>query len=98
MSKVFSVDVKVWATAYIKADTPDQAIEKLRKLRHECLEMAVDEDDIDLGRVPVSDKAFDDPNLPELSLSPAMTVSARGIDDTHWHHQLEVVHDEDEAE
>ena len=78
---VYSVDIPVWATTDIKAENEEQALEKLKKLGAACLELqttdwAEPDDEVE---VHVSAVRFDDPALPELSLSPAMTISADGI-------------------
>lgn len=65
---VYSIDVKLCATAYIRADTEDEA----RKIFDREFgpgrfgELPTDDD-------PVSGKQFDDPLLPEASLSSAVT-------------------------
>jgi hypothetical protein len=91
MGKVFSVDVKVWATAYVHADSGEQAVKKLQKLRQACVRL----DDAD--EVEINDSPFDDPELPELSLSPLATVDGESIDLIEPD-ELECVHDDEEKE
>lgn len=78
---VWNLDLKVCATAYVVADTAEEAMEKLR--RHftmddgtplETLDLEVDEGCA--GDFEISGAQFDDPDLPEICLSPAMTIYA----------------------
>lgn len=69
MSRVYSIDVKLYATAYIKADSPEEAIAKARDLTWDSPDIS-DSD----GTVPISGLPFHDPDLPDVSLSPAMTI------------------------
>lgn len=68
--KLYSVDVRVVATAYIKADSKEDAIQKARSLHGDCLEVEPGDE----CEIEISGLAFDDPDLPEISLSPTMTV------------------------
>jgi len=91
MSKVFSIDVEISATAYIRAATPEEALKKARALAG-VIEVKAAEG---LQQVEISGVPFDDPTLPEVSLSPAMTV--RGIDPEADLDDLDVTHDGDEV-
>lgn len=72
MSKIYSIDVTIAATVYIRADTRAAAIEQARALEEgKCIEVGESED----GDIPVSGLRYDDPDLPDLSLSPGMTVT-----------------------
>lgn len=66
--KVFSVEVALCATMYVRAATAEEAAEKARAF--------VEDGGFDLDGQPdvISGKQLDDPNLPEVSLSPAMTL------------------------
>lgn len=64
---IFSADVKVAATVYIKASTADEA-------RRKFLETFADMTALYSDGNLFSDRRFDDPKLPEVSLSPSMTV------------------------
>lgn len=66
MADVYAVDVVVYATAYIKAPTPEDALSIARTLKGRALEVV--ENDLVCGL------DFDDHRLPALSLSPAMTI------------------------
>lgn len=65
---VFHIDIRVAATAYIVADTPEEARKKAESLNGFGLIVA--------GESILSAEPFDSPDLPELSLSPAMTIVA----------------------
>jgi hypothetical protein len=68
--KVYKCEVPVHATAYVKARDRRSAMRKLRsKLEGQILEVEVTE-----GYVEVSGAPYDSPDLPELSLTPAMTI------------------------
>ncbi len=75
-TKLYSICVRVYATAYIKASSHAEARSKARKLFNTVLELPPGKH----GEVEISGKAFTDPDLPDISLSPAMTVY--GIDDS----------------
>lgn len=62
---VYRVDYMVCASAYIRADS-EQAAEVIAR-KHNNTGIEVYGEDI-------SDLRFDDPSLPEFSLSPVMTV------------------------
>lgn len=82
--KVYSIDVHVAATAYVKARTAQEAWEKVRALQ-DCSPTILDHD----GDVEVSGRMFSDPDLPEVSLSPAMTIKepyGKGADDMEEQH------------
>jgi hypothetical protein len=68
---VYSIGVIIHATMYIKAENPEEAYAKARDMRDTVLELAED----DTTSPPISGKKYDDPDLPEISLSPAMTVA-----------------------
>jgi hypothetical protein len=69
VSKIYRIDMMVAATAYIRANSEDEALQLARAMRDDTLEVA------DAGsEVPISGARFDDPDLPDVSLSPAMTV------------------------
>jgi ribosomal protein L21E len=87
--KLYSVNIKICATAYIHADTPEQAMQIARDMQNDCLEVREDWD----GEVPITGAQYDDPDLPEVSLSPAMTI--HGVFDDE--EEAEEVHDFGEA-
>lgn len=57
---LYRIDIPLWATAYVKADSPEEAIAKLKTINGE---EAGDHVDV---------RPFAD--LPDISLSPAMTI------------------------
>lgn len=69
MSNLYSVEVMICATAYIKAGSGDEALKIAAGLKDDSLEL-LEQD----GEVPISGKRFGDRDLPSVSLSPAMTI------------------------
>jgi len=67
---LYSIEVPICATAYIEADNPEEARKKAERLKGACLVLQ----DAGGSTVPISGLRFDDPDLPKISLSPAMTV------------------------
>lgn len=67
---VYSIDIRVAATAYIKASSRAEAIAKARGLHGDCLNV----EDPAQSDVEISARRYDDPDLPEVSLSPVMTL------------------------
>lgn len=63
---VYSVDMRLAATIYVKAESEKEARDKALTFAAESFEFLPD-------AVTVSDAAMDDPNFPEISLSPVMT-------------------------
>lgn len=59
------MDITVCATVYVKAESAKQAMRDIRALKGTGLELA--------GTM-ISGEAFASPTLPQISLSPAMTV------------------------
>ena len=77
--KLYAIGVTLYATAYVKADTPDEALAKVKSdLRDRAL---------DLNGTHVCGDTFDALE-PDVSLSPAMTVGDP-------EHDPEEVHDYD---
>jgi hypothetical protein len=71
MGHVYSVEVLICATAYIRADSEAEAVEIAQ-------ERFTDDDASTsrrsmFGEIEVSESQFDDEDLPDVSLSPAMT-------------------------
>lgn len=66
---VYSVELLICATAYVKANSKEEAMRKVRKLAGQSPRI---EDSG--GDVPISGFQYADPRLPEVSLSPAMTI------------------------
>lgn len=60
---LYSIPMTVYATAYIRAETPEAAMEIAEGLT-----------DLSIEEVEVSGLQFDDPDLPDISFSPAMTI------------------------
>lgn len=75
--KVYSIDVPLWATAYIKADSPEEALKIAQAQARGYVEVSGAEPDSD---VAISGLRTDDPELPDVSLSPAMTIHRVGDD------------------
>jgi hypothetical protein len=70
MTNLYSIDIKIYGTAYIKADSEEKALEIAKSLHMDGIELREDRD----AEIPITGQRFDDPDLPELSLSPAMTL------------------------
>lgn len=66
--KVFSVPITIYATAYVKADSAAAAHSKAREMTNGAVEIMGDSRDLFCGL------AFDNPCLPDMSLSPAITI------------------------
>ena len=72
MSKLYSVDVRVFATAYIRAESVEEAKAKaLEGLDGQQIYLATGDEQA----VPVSGERYDSPDLPEVSLSPVATLA-----------------------
>ena len=73
---IYSITVTVYATAYIRAASPEEAKAKGLALENHVLEVE------DAGsEVAISGLKLNDPGLPDISLSPAMTVIGPDKDD-----------------
>lgn len=95
MDNVYRIDVKICATAYIRANSEEEALAKVKQREMSTLlapEGPFDTDD----EIEISEREYGDPNLPEFSLSPAMTFHGAWEDDPRRY--IECVHDEDEGE
>lgn len=66
---IYSIEMKVRATAYIKASSEAEALRKARELEGKMPIILNSE-----GEVEISGLSYNDPALPEVSLSPAMTI------------------------
>lgn len=62
---LYAIDIKIAATAYVKANSKDEAYSLVCELNSTFLELKGD---------IISDLSFDSEDLPNLSLSPAMTI------------------------
>lgn len=67
--RVYSVDVRIVGTVYVKANSRNQAIGKVRGFKLSGIEVSDGQ-----GDIPISGAMFDSPELPDISLSPAMTI------------------------
>lgn len=68
--KLYAIDVRLAATAYIKANSPEQARQIAEQMELNTIEVAND----GLCDVPIYAGNFDADELPDKSLSPAMTI------------------------
>ena len=64
---VYQIDLKVAATAYVRANSKEEAIQALK-------EEIRDRRGCDMADLQISDARLDSEHLPDISLSPAMTV------------------------
>jgi hypothetical protein len=69
---VYSVDIKICATAYIKAESEEKAIEIANRefAKNSGMELP---DNLGWLEMPITGLSYDSPDLPDVSLSPAMT-------------------------
>lgn len=74
---LYRTDIWIAATAYVQADSAEEAAEMVNTL--DMCGFDLDEQMLDLDGVEISGKRFDDPDLPELSLSPAVSVYTRNM-------------------
>lgn len=86
MTKLYQIEVTLAATLYVKADSEQAALE----IANATAPNAHIEVEDAGSEVPISGAMFDDPELPEISLSPAMTLSK-----VHQHVELTEGADED---
>ncbi len=73
---IYSIAVTVYATAYVRAGSPEEAKAKAVALENLALEV----EDV-ASEVPISGLKLSDLRLPDVSLSPAMTVIGPDKDD-----------------
>lgn len=66
---VYRVEVQIAATAYLKAKNKKEATKWAEALKGTTIEVKTTAGDIE-----TSELQFDDPELPDTSLSPAMTI------------------------
>jgi len=78
--RLYRIDLRVCATAYVKARSKKEALKKVADQKMD--ELVVGEDD------RISGRKFDDPSLPDISVSPAMTIHGR------WGNAVELVEDD----
>lgn len=73
---IYSIDIRITATAYIRASSEAHARTLANGLTGDCLEVA----GVGQSEVAISGLPFDHPELPDVSLSPAMTIwGAQGV-------------------
>lgn len=69
---VYRRDVKLAGTLYVKAKSASDADAKMRDIGRKL--QNVDVQCAEEGQIPVSGERYSSPKLPEISLSPAMTL------------------------
>ncbi len=74
---LFRVDIVLYASLYVRADGQAQAAQQAKSLANRVLVVA----DAGGSEVPISACRFNDPDLPDLSLAPAMTIIGPGDND-----------------
>lgn len=67
---LYNIDIKIYGTAYIKANSEEEALTIVKSFNMDGIKLREDLD----AEIPISGQGFDDPDLPEFSLSPAMTI------------------------
>lgn len=76
MTKLYRINIDICATAYIQASSPEAAATIAKGLTGGALELPQGM----CGDVEISGKQFNNPDMPLVSLSPAMTIQGpRGI-------------------
>lgn len=65
---LYCAEITIAATVYVQAKNKTEAKKMIRELHHDISEDGFSE--------LISGARFDDPDLPEISLSPAMTLYA----------------------
>ncbi|TPJ51772.1 MULTISPECIES: hypothetical protein [unclassified Mesorhizobium] len=75
---LYSIELKIAATAYIKAVDEEQALAAAMDMVGNGIELS---EDLCAG-IPITGRRFDDEDLPEVSLSPAMTIDSLWSPDT----------------
>ena len=66
---LYSIDVRIVGTAYVRADDPAAALAAAKTLDCTCLALP----DGLLGEIEISGRRYNDPRLPDVSLSPVAT-------------------------
>jgi hypothetical protein len=74
---VYSADILIHATVYVKAKDAAEATMIIAGLEGTCLTLSEQDDE----ELPISGLDYDNPDLPDVSLSPAMTVGAAELVD-----------------
>jgi hypothetical protein len=78
---VYRIEVALEATAYVCADTEEEAKAMMVELDCETLELPLVGGDLQASeQLWISGLKYDDPLLPAVSLSPAMTLRILGAD------------------
>lgn len=70
---LYSIDVMICGTFYVKASTPEEALEKARKMSGGGI-IVPDDTCNEASEPDFCGREFDDPLLPNISISPAMTI------------------------
>lgn len=66
---LYSADVPIFATVYVKARNAAEAQRKIAALREMGIEVPEDAE----AELPITGNNYSDPDLPDISLSPCMT-------------------------
>jgi len=69
--KLYRAEITIEATAYIKASSVEEARTLWRAMDGGTAELP----DGEFDDITISDCSFDDPDLPDVSISPAVTLS-----------------------
>lgn len=76
--KVFRTDIWIAATVYVKADDEEAAAKIVNRLDFDGIELQ--EQELYGEDFAISGARFDSDELPDVSLSPAMTIYTRKVD------------------
>jgi hypothetical protein len=77
----YSIDVKLYGTAYIKADSAEEALKLAQELTHHEFEVLMDEGDLVYAAGDPSLLHLDE-DAPTVSLSPIFTIHGPDAGDT----------------
>jgi hypothetical protein len=69
---LYSIDIRIYGTAYIKAETASEA--QLIANRLEKQDLIFEDDAVTLGDIKVTGLPYDHPDLPDVSLSPCFSI------------------------
>lgn len=73
-SEIYRIDMRLCATAYIRATSEEDAAKKAKALKDLSPAILSPDGRHHMADVPISGLDFDDPKLPDVSFSPAMTI------------------------
>lgn len=79
---IYSVEIMLAATVYVVAENEADAVQQVQAFHMDGGEMSTRNNEFIAG-LPVSGARYDDPDFPEISISPAVTVYAENLAASH---------------